>query len=283
MLKLTPITFNKFLYEHDPYGKKTVEIDLSQAQFISPAVLTQLSALCYYLNVLLKKQVIVKLNPKIWLYLMRAGFIPSIRPVARIEPEEIQFAKYYEVLQGSNPFLVEVTKIENADILPRLFDRIVNTLQERLKYPNNEAYDVVTAISEVCQNIFDHNSGICGFIAMQVYKAKQGSFLQIGISDYSMGLWESLKRNRKNRGISSHSEAIDYATRPLTSEYDDPTRGTGLYHLLNIVKKHSGVVQIHTGCGIVRYGLEKKIIFDSDTTQYLEGVHISLDINAKAV
>ena len=139
------------------------------------------------------------------------------------------------------------------------------------------------AISEVCQNVFDHNSGICGFIAMQVYKTERGSFLQVGISDYGAGLWESLKRNRKNKGICSHSEAIDYATRPLTSEYDDPIRGTGLYHLLNIMKKHSGIVQIQTGCGIVRYGLHKKITFDSDTTQYLEGVHIAMDLNAKAI
>jgi len=282
MLKLTPITFDKYLSEHDPYAKKTVEIDLTEVQFISPAVLTQLSALCYDLKNL-NKQVTVKLNRKIWLYLMRAGFIPSIRPVAKIEPAEFELARYYEVLHGSNPLLIEVTKIENVDALPKLFERIVNALQARLQFPDNEAFDIVTAISEVCQNIFDHNNGICGFIAMQVYKTGKESFLQIGISDYGDGLWQSLKRNVKNKGIKSHVEAINYATRALTSEYDDPTRGTGLYHLLNIMKKNSGVVQIRTGCGKVRYGLQKKIEWDMDTTPYMQGVHIALDINTKVV
>ena len=256
MLKLTTTTFDKFIEELDPYGKAVVEIDLRPFEFISSAILVQLAALCHSLHGF-GKQITVKLNKKKYLYLMRAGFIPSIKTVAKIEPAEVEMAGYYQALQGLNRFLIEVKKLESLEDLPRLFDRIINTLCDKLSFPQNEAFDTVNAISEVCQNIFEHNQGVCGFIAMQVYKAEEKSFLEIGISDCGSGLRTTLKRNIKNKGIKTDLEAINFATKALTSEFDDPTRGTGLYHLLRIMKIHSGVVQIQSGSGKVRHRINK--------------------------
>lgn len=54
-----------------------MEIDLSDVSFVSPAVLTQLSALCYALYKE-KKKITVRLNKDIGRYLVRAGFVKSI-------------------------------------------------------------------------------------------------------------------------------------------------------------------------------------------------------------
>ncbi len=280
MLKLTPITFDKFIEELDPYGKAVVEIDLRQVEFISSAILVQLAALCHSLHSF-GKQITVKLNEKKYLYLMRAGFIPSIRQVAKIEPAEVEMAGYYQALQGLNRFLIEVKKLESINALPKLFDQILNTLRIRLNYSRREAIDTVNVISEVCQNIFEHNQGICGFIAMQVYKAGLKSFLEIGISDCGVGLRVSLKRNIKNKGIKSDLEAINFATKALTSEFDSPVRGTGLYHLLRVMKNHSGTVQIQSGKGKVRHRIDK--IREWNLCPILRGVHVVLELDAKVL
>jgi hypothetical protein len=53
-------------------------------------------------------------------------------------------------------------------------------------------------------------------------------------------------------------EAIRLATKLGASEHDDPTKGTGLYHLLEIIYKHEGSVQIRWGSAKVRYRMDKQ-------------------------
>ena len=72
--------------------------------------------------------------------------------------------------------------------------------------------------------------------------------VEIGVADYWRdGLAATLARNPKNRRIVSDLDTNQHATKLGTSEYDDPTRGTGLYHLLEIASKHGGSVQIRSG------------------------------------
>src|SRR6185503_9760628 len=132
------------------------------------------------------------------------------------------------------PMLVEVTRIDSGGAVPPLLDQIVWVLRYRLKYRKHDAFDVTTAVSELCQNTFDHNSGTPGFVAMQVYGKESKRFLEVGVSDLGAGLAETLRRNPKNGLIRSDLGAIKLATKLGTSEHDDPTRGTGLFHLLEI-------------------------------------------------
>lgn len=196
MIKLTPITFDKFLNKIDPL-RATINIDLSEVSFISPAVLTQLCGLCYDFYFNENKKIIVKLNKEISSYLVRAGFVKNIRPVATVEPDEFEQSAHSERLYGSNPLLIEVTKFEDYAVLSALLDRIVTVLRTKLHYPKNEALDIVTAISEICQNTLDHKENVFGFIAMQVYSVGGKSFLQIGISDYGENLCMTLTSSLK--------------------------------------------------------------------------------------
>ena len=212
-------------------------------------------------------------------YLTRAGFIAAVKPVADIEPSVLTDIEF-DHLRGSNPLLIELTKIETGFALPTLLDDIVSVLRDRLKYKKYDAFDVATAISEICQNTFDHNEDTCGFIAMQVYGRGSKRFLEIGVADYGDGLAETLRRNNKNSHISSDQDAIRVSTELGTSEYDDPTRGTGLYHLLEIAYKHEGAVQIRSGECKVRYRMDKKQGWYFPVT-HLPGVQIALTLGAK--
>ena len=279
MIKLDSVSFDELMARQEPFQGGSCTFDLSGVQLITPSALVQLAAVCYALHEDDQEPVIILDNPSVCTYLARAGFMATVSPVAKIEPSS--FTDYpYEYLRGSNPMLMELTKMESGAALPDLLDNIVYVLRRKLTYLKYDAFDVVTAISEICQNTFDHNRQTCGFIAMQGYGKGSKRFLEIGVADYGEGLAETLRRNPKNPKIPSDLEAIALATKLGTSEHDDPTRGTGLYHLLEITYKHEGAVQIRSGAGKVRYRMDKKQGW-AFSVPYVPGVQVALTLGTK--
>ncbi len=279
MDKLDSVTFDALMARLDPFKKDIDVFDLSGIKFISPSALVQLAAVCYALGAEGHKLKIISDDQSVCSYLARAGFVSILKSIVQFEPQNIEDS-IYSHLRGSNPLLIEVTKIEKGTELPVLLNKIVTVLRHRLKYRKYDAFDIATAISEICQNTFDHNKTTCGFLAMQVYGKGTKKFLEIGIADYGDGLTKSLQRNPKNKDIKSDLAAIDHAIKLGTSEYDDPTRGTGFYHLLEIAYKYDGAVQIRSGEGKVRYRMDKRMGWRSPVA-YVPGVQIALSLGHK--
>ncbi len=256
---LNAISFDQILRDQDPFGNPGGRFDLSGVKLITPGALVQLAAACYALSLDGRPVQITVDNDDVRTYLVRSDFVSVVSAVAGFEPPIAELTyQVYRSYRGSNPLLLEVTKIERDTALPDLLDQIIMTLRERLYYPKYDAFDVATLVSEICQNTFDHNQQTCGFVAMQVYRSTGAPFLEIGVADYGDGLAATLKRNPKNLPINSDLDAIMRATEAGTSQYDDPTRGTGLYHLLDIAYKHRGSVQIRSGASSVRFRMDKK-------------------------
>lgn len=276
--KLDSRTFDELLQAQDPFQKSPCLFDLSGIRFISPSALVQLAAACYALKKAKKQPTILLDDFSVGTYLARAGFISVVEPVAKIEPSYLT-SIHLDHLRGSNEMLIEVTRIESGAALPDLLDQIVAVLLSRFKYRKEDAFDVAIAVSEICQNTFDHNEETCGFLAMQVYGQGARRFLEIGVSDHGGGLAETLRRNPKNPKITSDFEAIKQATTLLTSEYDDPTRGTGLHHLLEIAYKLQGSVQIRSGSAKVRYRMDKQKGWLIPVSN-MPGVHIAVTLGS---
>lgn len=216
-----------------PDGSPT--FDLRSITWITPAALVQITAVLHTLSSIGKRATILLQGSPIRSYLDRVGFTPIAEAVATLIPERASLIPLpYSNRHGSNPLLIELTKIDSGAALPELLDRIVLALRRRLRYKKHDAFDIAMVMSEVSQNAFDHNVSTCGFLAMQVYGKGRKRRLEIGISDHGVGLRETLRRNPTNARISNDLDAIQAATTLGTSEHDDPTRGTGLYHLLEI-------------------------------------------------
>jgi hypothetical protein len=277
--KLDSVTFDALLGEQDPFGSGSARFDLRTVEWISPAALTQLAAAVHKLMVIGLQPEIAIEREAVRTYLLRAGFFDVVESVARIEPP-LSATMRFGRLRGSNPMLIEVTRIERGLDLPELLDKIVWVLRHRLKYYKYDAFDVVTGVSEICQNTFDHNQGTCGFLAMQVYGKGPKRFLEIGVADYGEGIASTLKRNPKNQRIDSDVDAIREATKLGTSEHDDPTRGTGLYHLLEIAYKHGGSIQIRSGAGKVRFRMDKRVGWTFSVPP-IPGVQVAFTLPAK--
>jgi hypothetical protein len=278
MEKLDSNTFDELLREQNPFQHSNPQFDLKGIQFISPSAMVQLAAASHVLAHRGGPPAILIDDPSVRTYLARAGFVSAIEDIAEVLPPMPGYL--FDYRRGTNPMLLEVTRVESGAALPDLLDQVIWVLRHRLKYPKFDAYDVVTGISEVAQNTFDHNTSACGFMAMQVYGRGGSRFLEIGIADSGCGLAETLRRNPKNGNISSDADAIRQAVLLGTSEHDDPTRGTGLHHLLDITYKHSGSVQIRSGSAKVRYRMDKEQGWLFHVTP-MPGVQIALTLPAK--
>jgi anti-sigma regulatory factor (Ser/Thr protein kinase) len=279
--KLDAISFDKFLRKQ-PLRSDAPLFDLRGVTLITPAVLVQLAAWSHALGKEGRQALILETdNESVRTYLLRSGFLRVVSDVAKIQPELAGLSSLrYEFMRGSNPMLIEVTRIESGRALPALLDQFVWVLRYRLKYPKYDAFDLATAVSEMCQNTFDHNSGTAGFVAMQVYGKGPKRFLEIGVSDYGVGLAATLRRNPKNGAVGSDLVAIQLATKLGTSEHDDPTRGTGLYHLLEITYKHAGAIQVKSGNAKVYYRMDRRQGY-AFTVPAVPGVHVALSLPSK--
>jgi len=281
--KLDATSFDGILRQNNPFTDGgRCEFDLSGITFITPAGLVELTAACHALAARGREPVVIIEDTSVRTYLMRAAFFSTLEGIATIKPTLAQpWTRMYESLRGNNPLLIEITKIKSGAALPDLLDQVVHVLRFRLKYKKNEAFDIATAVSEICQNTFDHNKNTCGFLAMQVYGKSERCFLEIAVADYGCGLAATLARNPKNPRITSDIEAIRLSIQPGVSEHDDPTRGTGLYHLLEITYRHSGSVQIRSGAGTARYRMDQKRGWVLPVPA-MPGVQVALTLPSKA-
>lgn len=274
-------SFDEVLFNCNPFDDGTCTFDLSSVRLVTPAGQVQLAAACQALAAEGRTPTIVLHDPSVRSYLARAGFVTVVGEVAQFDPViPLTDTSAYGIWAGSNPMLIELTKVQTGTDLPNLLDRVVWVLRNRLKYRKYDAFDIATAVSEIGQNTFDHNRRTCGFLAMQVYGKGRKSFLEIGVADHGAGLAATLGRNPKVGQIAGDADAIDLATRLGVSGYDDPTRGTGLYHLLEIAFKHEGSVTIRSGCAKVRFRMDRRTGWTFSVPK-VPGVQVALQLRSK--
>lgn len=278
--KLDAVAFDALLRTQDPFGASNPRFDLRGVKFITPSAMVQLAAACHALDQEGRRATISLHGLEVPSYLLRSNFVKVVQSVARFDPPyKANLLDTFDHLQGSKSVLVEVTKIETGRALQKLLPRIVDGLIVQLGYPENAAFDVATAVSEISQNTFDHNDETCGFLAMQVYRQASTPFLEIGVADYGDGLATTLRRNQAYAYLTTDWEAIEHAIQNRTSQYDDKTRGTGLHHLMRIASTHSGSVQIRSGNASLRYRADKQT-GRRIAVPPMPGVHIALTLPA---
>src|SRR5258708_4735831 len=166
--KVDATTFDRLLKRQNPFQSAIRTFDLTGVQFIAPSALVQLAAACHCLSRDGGQTTIVVDDAAVRSYLLRSGFVQVVQPVVRFQPPMSGLRMLtFDYMKGSNPLLIEVTRVQSGAELPDLLDRVVRVLRYRLKYKKNEAFDIAIAVSEICQNTFDHNTQACGFFAMQ--------------------------------------------------------------------------------------------------------------------
>jgi len=267
--KLSAETFTRFIQSQKILTSGRVTINFDGITFISPGGIVPVASVCEHLSSSGREIFIRARNRELQSRLIKTGFFHMVERIAVFEPAISQvLVGDLEAWQGANPLLIEITRLQNANDLSERLDKVLSILRFRMRYEPSRAYNATIAISEICQNTFDHNRDRCGFFSLQTFGEQSRRFTEICVSDYGIGLAESLTNNPNNPNFGSDIEAIKFAMKLGVSEFDDPTRGTGLHHLLRIAEKNEGSIQITSGSGTVRYRADK------DEWRYFKSLHI---------
>jgi anti-sigma regulatory factor (Ser/Thr protein kinase) len=283
VLKLHYATFDDLLRKQDPFSKDLPIFDLQKVRMITPSGLAQLAAACHALNLQGKRPKIILPNGDVRSYVVRTGLSKIISPVADIYPPlpKLSFA-FFDYFKGKNPRLLELTKIQNSDDIPEAVQKIEKELCSEFNYSSRQSRKIRNAISEICENTFDHNTGCCGFISMQVYQNKKegGMFLEIAVADHGIGLLNTLRSNPKNDGIRDDQSAIIESLKQGVSRFpDDPTHGTGLYHLKQTMDEFGEHLNIRSGTAKVHFKIKSAQTF-SFVVPAMPGVQICFSLRA---
>lgn len=128
-----------------------------------------------------------------------------------------------------------------------LKDIAMNTHQVLVKqfhYDAVQAGRFITALSELCTNIYDHSTSpggqVRGFIAMQAYKDS----VKFAVMDLGIGIPKSLRS--RFPGLDD-SELIQKAFEPGISARHEEARGLGLTRVAEIVEHQDGILNIRSG------------------------------------
>lgn len=281
--KLDFTRFDQLLNEQDPFNSARPVFDLTQIRLITSAALVQLTSACFALSNLGHKPVILVDDTSVRFYLIRSGFVDAVGGIVSFRPAFSDSERNSSgVSPGSNPLLIEVTKIQDYKDVVDVMNRFLDVLISHLLYPSQEAYRVATIVSEIFQNTYDHNDNSCGFAAMQVYGHDSMRFLEVGVTDYGYGFAATLAKNQKNGPINSDLAAIHFALQQGTSEYDDPTRGNGLYYLCDAAYKHRGTVQIRSGTSTIYFRMDQAKVREF-VGAFMPGVQIALKLPIKTI
>jgi len=280
--KLTSDTFRFWITRKKIRDDSSCVIDLTGLTFSSPGGLVPLAALCSSLAKNHPRIIIKLAHPHQRNYFVSSGFYSVLEDIVVFEPE-IPKARLgdFEDRRGGNPLMIEITRIGDEKDLPQLLNKLVSILRFRMSLGKEHAFDTAIAVSELCQNTFDHNPEACGLIGLQVFNASNGRFVEVSISDYGRGIAATLRENSDNPSFLTDMEAIETAVLLGTSQYRDVTRGTGLYHLLKIAKKGDGTVQLCSGTATKRFRTDLGKVHGFVETNSLSGTHITLSLKAR--
>src|SRR6266545_4131732 len=118
--KLTGVTFDALLQRSNPFSDPTCEFDLRETELITPSGVVQIAAASHALAQSGRPPTIRVERDSVRSYLARCGLLEALHGVANFDPPMNGDVHRYDHLRGSNPHLLEVTKIESGAALPEL-------------------------------------------------------------------------------------------------------------------------------------------------------------------
>lgn len=95
-----------------------------------------------------------------------------------------------------------------------------------------------TIFSELATNVVCHAESLGGYVLAQQDNRRDASVIEIAVADTGIGVRASLQKNANYRTLHSDAEAMELAIKEGVSSLEDNSRGYGLYHVTDDVKKN---------------------------------------------
>lgn len=230
---------------HPVLDGRHLTVDLRRVDWVTPTTMVAVAAQAHRAasrgeSFLLRAP--VRVDPATYAARMRLGSVLNDLGAEHDLPAALR-----ERDQRTN--LIELTPIRTEADATRLAALVFR----KLKPHDPDLADALhRSIGEIGVNVPDH-AGTIGFMAAQTMPRRK--MLLVAVADAGTGLLNTLA----DRGAADHEQAIELATQPAISEYDDPTRGGGLPTTLRLIRAVQGSVYIASGdAGIRHYAASRR-------------------------
>jgi anti-anti-sigma regulatory factor len=255
------------------------ELDFSQVSFVDPYAM---------LGVLLIARLVMKhkgsmltvsgISPAVYAYLERMSFF-AFNLFKLVENEtKVKPLKR----SGASKNLIEITEIPNRENESvQAISKVVALFRGRSEQVLKTKTDsmlvdsLITVISEICQNIFEH-SGDSGFFAAQSYSRQGKSVVHLAVCDGGIGIEGSFAEHGKDSFGSGAALLLKTLTTPISSKRPF---GYGLCRVNSLVEQLRGNLYLRSNASSVTV-MNKggRYSFTRDALPFLRGTQISFYI-----
>lgn len=237
-------------YNHFQNGD-TVSIDFQNVQFVTPFCLLGILLNCRKITGLVGEKVrLINLSEQLYLYLNRMKFFSNAENWVTISSKYLDLDPWSENPHSVN--LIEISRIDKdqdkgsqnvLDIVGLLRERARDIFTVWLQKDYFEIDEFVTVLSEIAQNIFEHSHDY-GYVALNRYKFKDKTRLNLSILDGGVGLLSSVKRKLSKKEIRLKYPS-DYITYPFMNGMAR-SGGGGLLRVFDFIKTWNGSLFIRS-------------------------------------
>lgn len=255
----------------------TYVFDMAGVRFIEPCgVIALLSAARYCATLSGRRVIITNLSEKVYLYLDRMNLFEIagrwLMPLGNLS------GRWSRSPNTAN--LLELTEIGSPEDVEAVVDRAARIFEPCLT--EDELGGLLSVLSELCSNIFEHSHDLHGCALIQKYYLDQTnqSKVCLSVGDMGRGVRTSLTETHGEFG----NEPLDYIRAAMDGRTSRRSGrgGTGLLRVREITAIHSGYVCLRSEtAAITDYG-SNRIQLRNDLT-LITGTQVSVEMRSAHV
>lgn len=247
--------------------------DMKEVRFVEPCgVIALLSAARHCAALSGNRVIIINLNEQLFPYLERMNLFEVgerwLTPIGNIGERWSR--------NSCSAKLLELTKIEGPDDVEAIVERA-----ERIFAPcltEDELGSLLSVLSELCSNVFEHSYDPDGCALIQKYHSEQRNQSKVCLSVGDMG--RGIRANLVARHGEFGSEFLDYiraAMNGMTSRASGKG-GTGIQRVRGIATAHQGYVSLRSETGAISDHGHR--VQNSRNLAFVPGTQVSVELRS---
>jgi hypothetical protein len=259
-----------------------IVLDLTGVTFVTPGGLAPLAALVESVRADLPPlRLEAPADSECRLYLASAGLLQMLRGVATVRGAD--------GLDGIRPgsalaTVLPLTRLGGDADLEALLTQLERKLDQLLGCAdgawNERKGRIISAVREICANVFQHAGDAPGWVAAQKYRPRNGGnpFLEVSIADAGIGVRTSLAGHYPEVTDARDGNVLERMVREHLSRHSDPVRGCGYFTLQESTTRLDGSFGLRSGAGLVRRERRTRQLRRTDGLPAWPGTHLEMRV-----